>query len=466
MPPLLRLAKPHQASTLVWARGRSLLGLYHDMRLGKSLTVLRWILSMCPPPESVLISAPLTVLPAWMDELSAEGQSVTLLQGSREERLALALAGAGRFYLTNKEALFEPGHQTSKGKPKPVPSELAMLEWGAVIIDESTCLRNPKAVLPRAAHIAFRDTPVKAVLSGLPNPKSSLDFFMQMLFLHGRFMGCRNFWQFRNKFFEPDRFGWRWEPKPGAEEQIRTALEKSCHFLTKEDVGLSNKKTFVRRYVNLPQKALAAYKELEREFAVGDYMTKWVVSVRSGISQLTGGRPETKELRKYEHNAKLDELIELLQGELEGEQVLVWFRYRRELAEAERRIRKAGFRVRGLHGSTPLSMRQSFASRFRAKELDVLCLQQQTGRFGINLATASTAIFFSWTEDPEDWSQSLDRIEHMMKKRGLLYIMLLARGTLDEDRFETLKTYRGSSRGFMKAMYRRFQARVKKERAK
>ena len=54
------------------------------------------------------------------------------------------------------------------------------------------------------------------------------------------------------------------------------------------------------------------------------------------------------------------------------------------------------------------------------------------GKFGLNLSSSSTAIYFSNGFSHEDRAQSEDRIEHTEKNEPLLFIDLVTRGSSDQ----------------------------------
>lgn len=448
-----RTPMPHQQQALQWARGKDRLAFFHEMRLGKTLTTIWW-LQKVSAAERILVVGPLSTLPSWQEELTAEGEVSTLLLGDSNQRLAAASETSRskqrRWFLLNHEATIVRGAKTFGSDPKPraIPSPVLQLPWNAVVLDESARIRNPKALQSRALCEACTNVRYKACLSGLPNPTSLLDFFQQMKFLFGSFMGCNNFWAFRDTYFAPDWSGYSWNPKRGVEDKIRRALRELCHFLSRKQVGLANKKVFETRTVHLPQKSREAYDRAEHDFAIEGYQqTNWTLVVRQWLSGICGGRP--KHLPKTcHHNAKLNELLELLEGELKGEQVVVWFRHRAELVAVTKKVREAGLRVRCIYGDTPVMLRKMYRRKFVLHKLDVLCLQMQTGKYGIDLSTSNTAIYYSMTDDPEDFAQSMERIEHPKKKAILLYLVLLAADTIDEDRYKALREKNVDSKMF------------------
>ena len=102
-----------------------------------------------------------------------------------------------------------------------------------------------------------------------------------------------------------------------------------------------------------------------------------------------------------------------------------------------------------INGEVAISVRQKLQKDFQEKILSVMCMQLQTGKFGLNLSSASTAIYFSNSLNPDDRSQSEARIEHNLKKEPLLYIDLVSKNSIDEEILKTLKMKHRQSKFFL-----------------
>lgn len=454
-----RKPRTHQAEVLARRKNCNRLGLFHEMRLGKSLTVAWW-LSAKKDIKKVLVVAPLSVLSFWEEELTLEGKSVVLLAGSKSGRAELAMSSAACWNLTNPEALTDTGHRRRDGKSIAVPTALCLLPWDAVVIDESTCLKNPSSQLSRVCCSAFSRVKYRACLSGLPNPESLMDFFQQMKFLQGSLLGCDNFFEFREKHFEVDNTGYGWWPRRGTEAAIRAEMEKSCEFLTRKDAGLGNERVREFRTVEIPKKVRIEVERSEKELAVGESETNWPIVARSWALQLLGGR--SKNHPEFHHDAKLRELLDLLTGELKHEQVIVWFRYTAEL-EAAITLLSRKMACGRIDGNVSREERAVFVKKFKKGKIRVMCCQYKAAKYGIDLSTSSTNVFFSLVESQEDYFQATERIESLAKSEPLLSIHLVVPDSLDEDIYESLRTKNLHSRLFLRNVRQRMLDRISRK---
>ena len=163
LPPApLRESLPHQLDAIAYAFPRSKIALFMEMRLGKSLVAVRW--AQRRGAKKVLVVAPLSSLGPWEEELYKERiprNQVHYLLGSKTKRLQTS---------KNKEGWFLVNYEGLRSCP-----EILKQNWKAVILDESTRIRNPKAQITRLLTNELFYVPNRCILSGLPNPESSMD---------------------------------------------------------------------------------------------------------------------------------------------------------------------------------------------------------------------------------------------------------------------------------------------------
>ena len=354
----MREMMPHQHSALAYATPRKAIALYMEMRLGKTLVAIRWVTSLPLLRRRVLVVAPLAVVNTWREELLKEGvppDHITLVKGSRKQRLASLSGGIQGYFLMGYEALR-------------VTPEASTAGFTVLICDESTKIRNPKATITRTLLQKFNGIPYKAVLSGLPAPEGPLDYYTQFQFLHGKFMGAHNYWHFRNSYFK--LYGFDWVPKPNVLGLIKEAVHRDAFVLTRKQSGIGSRKIYEKRYVQMNAKQRKAYRQVEKEFALTvdntTIETKWNPVKLSWLQRIAGGftpPPVSGQISE----AKNEELLSLLQGELKGEQVIVWYRFNDELNSTFLYLTKHGIRSHIITGEVALPLRNEHIESFKNK---------------------------------------------------------------------------------------------------
>jgi SNF2 family DNA or RNA helicase len=430
---------PYQHEALSYARQRSRVALFMEMRLGKTLICIRWLSSQTGP---FLIVAPVEALSGWVDELRGEGicsDRIHLLYGTKKQRLTeLQSASSNAWCLINYEGLRVLG------------KEIKDHYWDAVVLDESTRIRNPKAGITKYCLASFNNVQRKAIMTGLPDPEGPMDYYCQMSFLHGSFMGSHNFWMFRHKYFTPDARGWEWHPRSGAIDAIKREVHGLAYRLSRDKANIGSKKLYQKRIVEMNTVQSKAYKQVKNEFAYKEKETKWVVSQITWLARLAGGFDPEGLI--HLSTKKLDELCRLLKEDLRDEQVLVWFRFNAELLAAVKRLSELGIKVAYITGKVDKKNRPAIVKSFQSRTIRVLAMQVKCGRFGLDCSAADTAIYYSNPYDGEDRAQTEDRIVHPKKTKPLLLMDLITQGSIDEDVIRILKRKRLSSRQFMRAL--------------
>jgi SNF2 family DNA or RNA helicase len=425
---------PHQREMLAWAQQRDTIALFVQMRLGKTPVTIRW----AHDDRAVLVVAPLSTLSryGWSRELELEHvRPVHRLYEipNKRRRAFMRQTSLRGWFLINYEGLR-------------VAPWLLSLDWSTIVLDESTKIRTPRAQITKlltkcTAHIRRR-----AILTGLPNPESPLDYFTQFQFLHGDFLGSTNYYQFRHRHYQQVTYDW--VPRRGAIGRIKGEVHLLAFVLTRAEVGLGNHKDRQVRVVPCAPAVARLQRQVLQDFACGDLETKWSPVQQTWLAKLAGGYSPGNELVS---DLKLRELEDLVTGELRGESLVVWFRFNHELHEAARRLAQHE-PVAVIYGDTPKPERSTIQERFLAGKVRILCAQVKCGQYGMNLSRASTAIYYSNAWDYEVRAQSEDRIEHMDKHEPLLLIDLVTKGSTDEGVLAALGHKAISARTFSMRM--------------
>ena len=458
---------PHQERALDHLNSVRHGALFMEMRLGKTLTVIRWVQSK-PEVERVLIVAPVTVLAAWEKELRAEGERFTRVEGShawKRRMLSTPVGESGRrWFLVGYEAVralptiagvevrtLQNHDPKVKKKRRVVKPCSGGWEFDVVVLDESTKIKNPSALITRVCLVGFRGALHRIILSGLPNPESVMNYWAQFAFLRGRFMGYKSFWHWRSRFFEADPDGWEWEPLPKTEEAIRTQAAAASFVLSRKDAGLGERRIYQEHEVEMTPLQRRTYREVLGSFAWDGGETTLAIVQLTWLHRIAGGfTPDGKGVLGV---GKFNALQSLLEDELEGQNVVVWFRFNAEIAHAYAVLRARGIPCRMLTGVTIPDQRADAVREF-GNGTRVLLLQEAIGQFGLDLSAASTAIYFSNAFSPEQRAQSEDRILHPQKKEPLLFIDLLSRGSMDREVLGLLQEKVSDAKMFLRALSR------------
>ena len=464
----------YQQDALRYTKNRLRIALFLEMRLGKSVVAIRWLKRV--KAQRILLVAPLTTLLGslnWQGELTREGVTPVLLSLLAKEKRIDALYPSRlvratpenikwshrqivavtprmpMYRLTRSWAhgWFGINYEALRTQP-----EILDAPWDAIILDESTRIRSPKAqitktLLQRTSHIKHR-----AILTGLPNPENPLDYFCQFVFLHGTFMGFSNFWSFRHALFYTGWTEWDWMPKPKTRDRIKAYVHEHAFVLTRKQAGVGSTKVRRQRSVELNAAQRRVMKEMRTKFEVDGVETKWTTVVHTWMQRVAGGfHPTSLELIS---DAKIRLTESLIMEDFRKEPVVIWFRFNEEIRHVRRWLKKRQrqLTVEVVHGAVHKRERPKIQERFQDGTTQVLLMQVKLGRYGWNLSRSSTAIYYSNSYEFEDRSQSEDRIIHLTKKKACLYLDLVTLGTPDEDVVAALSSKRLNARLYNNAL--------------
>lgn len=433
----MRPDRPHQARVIAWAKPRSTAAFFLDMRLGKTHVAIRWA-HFRAPRGLKLVVAPITTLISWCEELEADGMQYVMLHGSSKQKLAKldSRKSDQKWILVNPEGL------------RACPALLAGLQLEVVILDESTFISNPAAKITKMMLLKLGDVKNRAILSGDPDPEGTLHaYYCQMKFLAGYWwMNCMSFWHWRTRYFH--KSGYDWKPHTTTEFLIQRAVKEDAYVLSSDKI-FGHKPVRVRRHVDMSPKLMKLYKNAWKKFELGDAQTKWTPVVQTWLAQMAGGSiPKDYDARgkKFFDDFKMKELRRLLDTELAHKQVVVFFRFTREIMRAEKLLQDCAV----VHGKTTIPTRKRNIENFRKGKVRVLLMQAKCARYALPLWMASAAIFYSNYWDCGTRKQLEARLHGENRTDQPLYIDLVAKNTVDEKVVNVLGEKKYSSSEFLR----------------
>jgi SNF2 family DNA or RNA helicase len=419
-----------------------------QMRLGKTLTCIRWLDRMAISPRKILIVAPKTVLIAWEIELAEEEKAFVNMTGYKlKDRHAYMDEPGEGYSLCNYETISSLNEKTGYR---------LLANFDAVVLDESICIKNPNA---KATKILLKASPhisVRACLTGLANPESWLDVWPQIAFANGgNWMGFDNFYKWRDCFFQ--NFGFDWELPDFNSVKIKKAFHEDVYVMTRKQAGIRDVKIRQIRSGEMGHHERRIYDSIEAKWALpcspGEEVNdkdqaelaisdpeeaKYKLVVISWLRRVCGGVLPLKPIT-YIPTWKLDETIHIVTKELPGESVVVWFAYNAEISLVYAALKREGVRCSWITGSTSQEERRDRIKGFQDKKIQVILVQQKCGQYGIDLSAADTAIYYSCDYSYNLRAQSEERIFKVGKPNDLLIIDLITKDSVDETIAETIQ---------------------------
>lgn len=434
------------------------LALYLEMGLGKSVITLSAIRRLKFERflvRRVLVIAPLKVAEAtWTNEAAKwahlQGLRLSRILGSEKERLA-GLQQPADIYVINRDNVVWLVKLLRQRWP-----------FDMVVIDELTGFKNHAAKRFRALKAVLPDIRRMVGLTGTPAPGGIADLWSQIYLLdQGKRLG-RTITSYRQQYFTHNPYTHQYTPLPGAEEAVQDKIRDITISLKADDYLQMPELITDDIPVQLDAAAQARYRALERQMLL--QLPEGVISAGSAavltgkLLQMCSGAvylDEADGQSAYQHDCKLDALMELVEG-LDGAPALLFYGYEHELPRLQERLAKLpGLRVRQYEGSAD-------ADAWNAGQVDILLAHPASCAYGLNLQQGGHhVIWYTLTWSLELYLQANARLHRQGQQRPVIVHRLITQGGMDEAVAKALS----SKEGVQDALMASLKARIDKVRA-
>jgi SNF2 family DNA or RNA helicase len=341
-----------------------------------------------------------------------------------------------------------------------------------MIVDESSTVKNPKAIrtknlLKLSIHSCYR-----RILTGTPVTQGPLDLYTQFSFLDNQILHTQSYFAFRNRYAVMQTMqtaGRSFQTVTGYQnvEELTKLIEPHSYRVTKSECLDLPEKLYSKRYVTLSDNQSHLYKTLKKDI-VAEY-NGMVMSAPLALTkllrlqQIVGGffvpdpdlpvnsedafdfnyTPSTKQPVPQAIdpiNNRVESLINLLE-EVNGK-VIIWARFRAEIEIIVRRIGEefGAAQCVEYHGGIDNERRSDAVLQFQSNNSCRFFVGHvQAGGKGLTLHAASTVVYYSNDFSLENRLQSEDRAHRIGQKNHVTYVDMIAEKTLDEKIVKTLR---------------------------
>lgn len=368
----------------------------------------------------------------------------------------MRLRGRPRAMFVNVEAV-----STSQRAVDAVAEFLAASRRTMVVMDESTRIRGPRATRSKMIVELGRGTAARRIMSGLVNPRSPMDLFMQYNFLDPRIIGQRDFFYFRHHYavmrrvaFSQSRRGKNGQPiKTWVEvayrnlADLRARIEPYSYRVLKSECMSLPEKQYAVRYVALTEQQKRLYVEM-RDEALTE-LDGGMISAESKLQRLQKlhnivlGHVRDDDTRQL-HNLdsrRIDEVAELLH-ECEGK-AIVWTAHVPLLLKIVERLNQPDEfgpgSVVAFYGGNRDERGECERRWLGDEKCRFIVSTQSSGGVGNTWNAAKLTIFASNSFDLEHRMQAEDRNHRKGQTNQVTYVDIVARGTVEEHVISALR---------------------------
>lgn len=431
--------RPYQHSIIAHIVDTPRCAIWAGMGLGKTVSTLTAIdIINLVEPGPTLVLAPLRVASStWPDEVAKwqhlSDLTISPIVGDASSRRK-ALATKADVYTINYENLPWLVEQCGKSWP-----------FAKIVADESTKLkgfrlRQGGMRARELARVAHSKATRFIQLTGTPSPNGLQDLWGQFWFLdRGSRLG-RSFSAFEARWFQKiqvgeDRHAVQTKPLVFAQSQIEDAVRDLCISLDAKDHFEIDEPIVNVIRVDMPAKARAQYKEMEKEMFIelecgaqiealnAASKTIKCLQIANGAIYTDGTRTTFTEI----HNEKIKALESIIE-EAAGMPILVAYHFKHDLA----RLQKAFPKGRALD-SDPDTVRS-----WNAGKIPILFAHPASAGHGLNLQDGGNILaFFGHWWNLEEYQQIIERIGPARQaqsgyNRPVFIHHIVTKGTMDE----------------------------------
>ena len=391
-----------------------------EMGTGKTLStlsVIKWHLDQDKTRKALVIAPKSIIISGWVRDCHKGYPELEIIPvvGSTKEKLALFNTPAD-IYVTN----YETFHQNW---------DFSDIGFQILVCDEAVKLKNHRAQWTQSIKNFSETVPYKIIISGLITPNNLMEIFSPFHILHPGILG-KSYWQFRGRYFTPDPWSYmnrEYIPKKDANKEITDLLKPLIIRHTKEQCLDLPDKIHNTREVEMTPKQIRYYKEMEKdalvELAERDVKAVTKATMLMKLGQIASGvlYDENSDSHHFD-SGKIKELDNLLDGELSGEQVLIFLNFKAEINFFREKFPNESF----ITGGQKATDQNEQIENFKAGKTRLCFASISASKYGITLTNTSNVIYFSINYSLDDFAQSQDRIHRIGQLRTCNYIYLLS----------------------------------------
>lgn len=448
----------HQKKALSYLYRRDTAALYTDMGTGKTKIMIDLIQSR--GFKRVLVVAPNKACEVWEEQIGIHGVSGIfsvfrlnhLSSGKVIEQLnkipksgKISAKSETYVFIINYEKVWRKGIDTLLLKKS--------LGIDCVICDESHRIKTPRSKCSMYLARLGKVVPHRYLVTGTPLAENPTDVFAQYKFLDPTIFGT-NLGNFRDEYEVIDpimtaRIGHRILDKEHPYKNLDKLHEKmfSCAFYIESSVELPEQ-TDIEHKFTMPPKTEKLYHQVFKE-KVAEMNGLWlssdnVLTTVLRLQQITSGYAAVENIDTKEQkilnvdHARMEALKSLLEDFPEGEPVVIFARFKKDLKNIHKVCRELGLKSSEVSGS------KDTLKEWKSSATQILAVQYSSGSESIDLTRARYCIYYSQTQRLALYEQSRKRIHRPGQTRPVVYyhmIETMKKGlTIDEKMYQALMT--------------------------
>lgn len=442
-----RDAFPYQVQAFEAIKDLPYSAIFHEQGLGKTKIAVDLLLYWLENRDidTILIVTKKQLVKNWVDELKFHTHIRPVVISSNKRDNYHVLNSTARLIIANFEAI-----TTDFKRIKFFVQNRDV----AIIIDESTKLKNPEAKLTK---VFFEIAPyfkIRTIMTGTPVANRPYDIWAQVYFLDGGASLGTDFASFKTTTDLGNNFGEESEARETFETSVASIFDKIRHFSVRETkrscaIELPNK-TYETIIVTPEPVQLSMYEQVMRELIIEvqkegkTYLDDSSVALKRllRLTQLASNPRLLDEGYSIESGKEraLDDLLRDIMSK--QDKCIVWSNFIENVDYFTKKYKNWG--ARKIHGKMCIEDRNRSVSKFKEEEqCKILFATPQAAKEGLTLTVANRVIFYDRGFNLDDYLQAQDRIHRISQTKPCFVYNLIMRSSVDEwiDKLLEAKQY-------------------------
>lgn len=427
-------AFPYQHEAFLAIKDKPYAAIFHEQGLGKTKIAIDLLLYWLDKRDidTVLIVTKKTLVANWVGEFETHTNLRPKILDTKKKSNYFVMNSASRVIVTNFETIStERDRMHLFLKTRNV----------AIIIDESTKIKNPDSKLTQDFFFISPLFKIKVIMTGTPVANRPYDIWAQVYFLDlGESLG-KDFNEFKIKCDLSNELQKNEEKRSSFENSVSRIFSKIKDFSVREtkNSGIITlpSKIYHEVTIGFEKKQFEMYETLREEMALtlkqGD---KTILDDSSDtikrllrLVQITSN-PRLIDESYTDVSAKeilLEQLVERIVNN--DEMAIIWSIYTGNIDMFCKKYSKYG--AVKITGKMAIEERNKSVAAFKSGKAKLLFATPQSAKEGLTLTIANNAIFYDRGFNLDDYLQAQDRIHRISQKKDCHIYNLMIEDSID-----------------------------------
>jgi SNF2 family DNA or RNA helicase len=414
-----------------------------DMGLGKTVQAIATLNKIPNQPKRCIIVCPNSVKGSWEKEIKKwyiRTESVIYqLQGNQDRKKRERIIDEFLEVDKSKTAWLLVNYQLT------LRHDFTKYWYDCMIVDEAHRIKSRNAKQTKEVKRISRKVRGRSyLLTGTPVQNHPEELWSLLHFMDKETFS--SYWRFVKTFcyihYTPfSKYGEVGELRPEMLDHLREILDIVLLRRIKENVLTElPEKTYEFLEVEMNEVQRKLYREMAKDMLADNErgtfsFASTVVAQQMKLKQFA----ISPQLLGFDNpGRKLDEAFNLIQDYTrDGKQIVVFSFFNKAIQLLKKKLDKTDITY-GEYTGTNTKTRDADKDLFQAGKLDTMLCTTQAGGEGINLYSADTVLFLDRMWTPSQNEQCEDRLHRIGQKNAVTVIVLVTKGTIDEDIENTL----------------------------